>query len=33
VFLHWHNGGHELGQDDVDAAKLWIARQNFQTDA
>jgi predicted esterase len=29
VHLHWHNGGHELGKDDVDAAKLWIARQGF----
>ena len=31
VFLHWHNGGHDLGQDDIDAAKVWIARQNFRT--
>jgi predicted esterase len=23
--LHWHNGGHELGPDDVDAARRWIA--------
>jgi predicted esterase len=22
--LHWHKGGHELGQDDVDAAKTWL---------
>jgi predicted esterase len=24
VSMHWHNGGHELGQDDLDAAKLWM---------
>ncbi len=24
VSLHWHNGGHELGNDDVEAAKQWI---------
>jgi predicted esterase len=29
VFLRWHNGGHELGNDDVDAAKLWLSRQKF----
>jgi predicted esterase len=29
VFVHWHPGGHELGQDDLAAAKLWIARQRF----
>jgi predicted esterase len=29
VLLHWHPGGHELGQDDVEAAKRWIARQNL----
>ena len=29
VFVHWHSGGHELGQDDVAAARLWIARQRF----
>jgi len=22
--IHWHKGGHELGQDDVDAAKTWL---------
>ena len=26
VSMHWHKGGHELGQDDVDAAKLWLGR-------
>ncbi len=25
VALHWHNGGHELGQDDIAAAERWIA--------
>jgi predicted esterase len=31
VSLAWHTGGHELGQDDLDAAKVWIARQSFLT--
>jgi predicted esterase len=26
VSLFWHRGGHELGADDVDAAKRWLAR-------
>lgn len=26
VALHWHEGGHELGQDDIDAARLWLAQ-------
>ena len=25
VSLHWHEGGHELGQDDIAAAQRWIA--------
>lgn len=29
VSIHWHEGGHELGPDDVDAARLWIAKQGF----
>jgi predicted esterase len=29
VSVHWHPGGHELGRDDLAAAKLWIARQRF----
>jgi phospholipase/carboxylesterase/glyoxalase family protein len=27
VSLFWHNGGHELGQDDVDAATVWLKQQ------
>lgn len=26
VEMHRHRGGHELGQDDVDAAQAWLAR-------
>jgi hypothetical protein len=26
VSVHWHEGGHELGQDDVDAAREWLAQ-------
>ncbi len=29
VSVHWHAGGHELGQDDVAAAKDWLQRQRF----
>jgi predicted esterase len=25
VSLHWHDGGHELGQDDIAAAQRWFA--------
>ena len=24
VAVHWHPGGHELGQDDLDAALSWM---------
>ena len=24
VELHWHEGGHELGQDDLETAKVWL---------
>ena len=24
VNMHWHNGGHELGQDDIAAAREWL---------
>ena len=26
VSIHWHNGGHELGQDDIEAAKSWLVK-------
>ncbi|HWQ54964.1 MAG TPA: alpha/beta hydrolase [Bryobacteraceae bacterium] len=26
VAVHWHEGGHELGEDDVEAARFWLAR-------
>lgn len=26
VDLHWHDGGHELGQDDIVAARDWLNR-------
>jgi predicted esterase len=26
VAMNWHQGGHELGIDDVDAARLWLSR-------
>lgn len=29
VSLNWHRGGHELDQDDVDAARLWLSRQKL----
>jgi phospholipase/carboxylesterase/glyoxalase family protein len=25
VSIFWHRGGHELGQDDVDAARTWLS--------
>jgi len=25
VSLFWHRGGHELGSDDIEAAKSWLA--------
>ncbi|HLY18014.1 MAG TPA: alpha/beta hydrolase [Bryobacteraceae bacterium] len=27
VEVHWHNGGHELGQDDLAAARHWVERK------
>jgi predicted esterase len=29
VSTHWHEGGHELGLDDVEATKLWLAGQSL----
>jgi predicted esterase len=29
VSMHWHRGGHELGRDDIDAAKSWLAGHHF----
>jgi predicted esterase len=29
ISLSWHDGGHELGQDDLIAAKNWLSRQSF----
>ncbi len=26
VAMHWHPGGHELGPDDIDAARLWLTK-------
>jgi predicted esterase len=26
VSLHWHNGGHELGKDDIDATRRWLEK-------
>jgi len=30
VSLHWHDGGHDLGQDDITAAQRWIADWSSQ---
>jgi len=27
VAVHWHSGGHELGEDDLEAARMWLATQ------
>jgi predicted esterase len=26
--MYWHRGGHELGQDDIDAAQQWLSRKS-----
>ncbi|HXN49761.1 MAG TPA: alpha/beta hydrolase [Bryobacteraceae bacterium] len=26
VSIHWHAGGHELGPDDMDTARIWLGR-------
>src|SRR5579862_2128526 len=30
VMFSWHQGGHELGEDDVEAAKAWLSQVRFQ---
>jgi phospholipase/carboxylesterase/glyoxalase family protein len=30
VSVHWHPGGHELGTDDLAAARLWLTQLNFE---
>ncbi len=30
VSIHWHPGGHELGSDDVEAARMWMASRSFR---
>ena len=29
VSTHWHEGGHELGPNDVEAARLWLVGQSL----
>jgi phospholipase/carboxylesterase/glyoxalase family protein len=29
ISLSWHEGGHELGQDDLTAARNWLSQQSF----
>jgi phospholipase/carboxylesterase len=30
VAISWHQGGHELGEDDVQTARNWLARDGFR---
>jgi predicted esterase len=30
VTVHWHRGGHELGADDIEAAKTWLSEVKFR---
>ena len=30
VALFWHRGGHELGSDDVEAARTWLAQKKIR---
>jgi predicted esterase len=32
VMLHWYSGGHELGQQDLDAATAWLRASKFASD-
>jgi phospholipase/carboxylesterase/glyoxalase family protein len=31
VTIFWHRGGHELGQDDIDAAKIWLSQSKLES--
>jgi phospholipase/carboxylesterase len=33
VTIYWHDGGHELGADDLTAAKLWLSEQKWSRSA
>jgi predicted esterase len=30
VSISWHRGGHELGADDIEAAKAWLSRDEIR---
>jgi phospholipase/carboxylesterase len=30
VTISWHQGGSELGEDDIQAAKYWLAREKIR---
>ena len=30
VTISWHQGGRELGDDDIQAAKHWLSRENIR---
>lgn len=30
VTISWHQGGHELGEDDVRAAKAWLSKEKVR---
>jgi phospholipase/carboxylesterase len=32
VAISWHQGGRELGEDDAQAARNWLARNGFERD-
>ena len=31
VTVFWHRGGHELGTDDIEAAKIWFAKSKLES--